>query len=167
MYCAMCINEKNKKDALCFNINANNKCQIKKKKKEKTKTPWDWCFFFFLWALSSRWMFFLKEFMFHWKIKTYTWPRLCGVAFLAVGRRQAGGMLLCVGLVQGTHLALGGKNLRCLVLLVIPVSHNFGSSNLLCQLPSDTITVHVSSARGKVPPAPAPSGRKPFWSGNH
>lgn len=89
------------------------------------------------------------------------------MAFLAVGRRQAGGMLLCVGLVQGTHLALGGQNLRCLVLLVIPVSHNFGSSNLLCKLPSDTITVHVSSARGKVPPAPAPSGRKPFWSGNH
>jgi hypothetical protein len=31
MYCAMCINKK-RKDALCFNINANNKCQIKKDK---------------------------------------------------------------------------------------------------------------------------------------
>ena len=30
MYCAMCINKI--KDALCFNINANNKCQIKKDK---------------------------------------------------------------------------------------------------------------------------------------
>lgn len=43
MYCAMCINEKkSKKDALCFNINADNKCQIKKKKKRTQ----DWCFFY-------------------------------------------------------------------------------------------------------------------------
>lgn len=40
--------EKSKKDALCFNINADNKCQIKKKKKkENTRLV------FFLWVLSS------------------------------------------------------------------------------------------------------------------
>lgn len=58
MYCAMCINEKNKKDALCFNINANNKCQIKKKQNHEIGV-------FFYGCYHPDECFFLKEFMFH------------------------------------------------------------------------------------------------------